>query len=226
MNKYLYVIVSLFFNLNFTAFGALDTTEENSSFPYQKKQNIYQENKLNKFEEIYMANHYQDALKSMTTKKRSKFIQDARNGNAFSQCIVAIVYEKSIGVPRNLVKSTYWLEKAAYNGDPEAQFRLGQYYEEGLIKRNFIKKIKKFFKIRKEPCLRFYWYEQAALQEHAAAQYTVGIIYAGWRHWGDINIDFDKAKYWLEKAKINGDIDASKALDQLPKQYEIWCELI
>ncbi|CAB4417621.1 unnamed protein product [Rhizophagus irregularis] len=59
--------------------------------------------------------------------------------------------EKGEGTEKNLEKAFYWYQKAAENGDKEAQFNLGVCYEEGIG-------------IEKDEVEASYWYQEAAQQ--------------------------------------------------------------
>lgn len=73
-------------------------------------------------------------------------------------------------------------------GNSEAQFHLGFLYHDGIG----------------DTQKAIYWYERAALQNHASAQYNLAELY--------LLEDNDMAIYWLKKAAQNGVSEASKAL--------------
>ena len=58
----------------------------------------------------------------------------------------------------------------------------------------------------------WYWYEKAAKQGHAAAQFNLGECY---ENGYGVPQDVSKAKYWMEKAAKQGFVKAKEALEQL-----------
>ncbi|CAB5379990.1 unnamed protein product [Rhizophagus irregularis] len=77
---------------------------------------------------------------------------------------LAIYYKNGEGTEENLEKAFYWYQKAAENGDKEAQFNLGVCYEEGIG-------------IEKDEVKASYWYQKAAQQGFSNAQYRLGFFY-------------------------------------------------
>ena len=55
----------------------------------------------------------------------------AEAGDSFAQRVLAAMYAKGKGVPKNGFKAVYWYKKAAKQGDLEAQNNLGVMYDEG-----------------------------------------------------------------------------------------------
>ena len=101
-------------------------------------------------------------------------------------------------------KALYYLEKAANQGDAEAQNNLGIMYENGEgVTKNHKKAV--------------YLYEQAAHQGDIAAQYNLGRMYYDG---GGVTKDYVEAYRWLilVKAKSNEEYkDINKILDSLEK---------
>lgn len=84
--------------------------------------------------------------------------------------------------------------KFALNGEPEAQYDIGEQYAEG-------------YGVAKEYdyIQAFEWYQKAALQGYAPAQHKLGILYCN----GDgVTQDGNNALYWLHKAAAQNDYDA------------------
>ncbi|CAB5297795.1 unnamed protein product [Rhizophagus irregularis] len=77
---------------------------------------------------------------------------------------LARCYENGKGTEKNLEKAFHWYQKAAENGDKEAQFNLGVFYEEGIG-------------IEKDEVKASYWYQKAAQQGCSNAQYRLGFLY-------------------------------------------------
>ena len=90
------------------------------------------------------------------------------------------------------VSAVGWFEKAAANGNAEAQYVLGaMYYEGEMIEQDYTKAIE--------------WFEKAATNGNAEAQYVLGAMY----YEGEvIEQDYMKAIVWYKKAAANGVAEA------------------
>jgi hypothetical protein len=71
------------------------------------------------------------------------------------------MYRKGRGVDRDLITAAQWYEKAAVEGDAEAQFNLGDMYKQGLG-------------VEKNNALAIKWLRKAANQGHKAAKRRLG----------------------------------------------------
>ena len=90
------------------------------------------------------------------------------------------------------------LTNEANQGDKNAQYKLGNYYDSGL-------------KIEQNYDEAFKWYKKAAEQGHIDAQYNLGIYY---KNGYGIEQNYDEAFKWLEKATEQGHIDAQSELEE------------
>ena len=101
-----------------------------------------------------------------------------------------------MGVEQDYTKAKEWFEKAAEQGNANAQNNLGNLYENGLgVEKDYTK--------AKE------WYEKAAERGVATAQYNLGFLY----HRGlGVEQDYTKAKKWYEKAAEQGNATAQEHL--------------
>ena len=85
-------------------------------------------------------------------------------------------------------------------GDASAQFNLGlMYYANGED-------------VQQDYKQAFYWFQKAAHQGNAKAQYNLGAFYIN--GYG-VPKDIRQGVYWLQKAANQGDQDAQKILKQL-----------
>jgi hypothetical protein len=118
----------------------------------------------------------------------------AEHGYGQAQYLCGYKYERGLGyVPgkgavANMAKSFYWYEKAACQGNDDAQFKTGSNYYNG-----------RGTDVDKSKAL--YWYEKSAEQGRLAAQYICGMMYISGT---GTDIDNSKALYWYKKAAEQG----------------------
>jgi len=140
----------------------------------------------------------------------------AGQGNENAQFSLANCYFKGEGVSKDLKKAVYWFEELAKNGkipvekeliqcyaelgDADAQTNLADWFYNGQS--GFPKDFAKAFS----------WYEKAAKQKKAYAQYSVAWCYA---HGEGVKQNFDKAVSLYKKAIKNGYDRAQQDLDNL-----------
>ena len=116
---------------------------------------------------------------------------DAERGITSAQGALAECYANGIceGIPQDHPTACQWYEKAAAQGNAEAQFNLGLMYHEGQGVRQDYAKARK-------------WYEKAAAQGDAQAQNNLGFMYA---HGHGVRQNVQTAKEWFSKSCDNGD---------------------
>ena len=115
----------------------------------------------------------------------------AKQGNALAQFVLGGCYDfgECEGIPQDYVKARWWYEKAAVQGNAEAQFNLGLMYRKGEgVRQDYVKARQ--------------WYEKAAKQGHAQAQNNLGFMYD---HGKGVRQNKRTAKEWFGKACDNGD---------------------
>ncbi len=125
----------------------------------------------------------------------------AINGNLEAQpeaqITMAILYENGMGVLKDIEKAIDWYTKAAQEGLVEAQFLLGQLYDNYCyINKNYKQKASK-------------WTEKAAKKGHVQAQYKLSYIYT---YGHGVHKDAKQAIKWCRKATEQ---------DYVPAQLEL-----
>ena len=96
------------------------------------------------------------------------------------------------------------LKAYAIVGDVDAQFKLGQYYEDIYINSRYVQY--KYDKSTYETYNEAYrWYKLAAEHEHSEAQNAIGHYYFNWKNVED---NFEKAVKWWKLSAKNGCIEA------------------
>jgi hypothetical protein len=108
------------------------------------------------------------------------FLKSAQQNYVLSQRLLSYCYHKL----NDNTKATYWLRKAAVQGDSWAQYILGQFYEEGMG-------------VTKNKAQEIYWFKKAAEQGLSEAQTSLGMHYEK----GDgVAQNNSQALYWYRKA--------------------------
>ena len=112
-------------------------------------------------------------------------IEKAKTGNANAQkTLGSYYYLGSNGVEQSYSKAAYWYERAAEQGDSDAQCKIGFCYNEGKgVEQSYSKAI--------------YWYKKAAEQGNSVAQCNIGFCY---NEGEGVEQSYSKAAYWWEKA--------------------------
>ncbi len=115
---------------------------------------------------------------------------DAERGDAIAQSALGWCYDFADceGIPHDPVKACWWYEKAAAQGEAEAQCNLAVMYARGMGVRQDYAKARE-------------WFEKAAAQGHAAAQFNMGVLYDK-----GLGVHQDKvaAREWYGKACGSG----------------------
>ena len=107
-------------------------------------------------------------------------------------------YQKT-GDNKDMNHAKLWIEKAAINGHPHAQYYLGVCYGTG-----------EGYDVDNAKSAE--WLEKAALQGHSSAQYAIGKCYEDGR---GVKQSKSQAIFWYEKAAENGDSYSAEALKRL-----------
>jgi len=122
----------------------------------------------------------------------------AKQGNLESQYSLGMMYEKGLGIDKNIKRAVAWYLKAAKKGHINSQYQLGQLYVSGEGVRQDMNTAKK-------------WFHKAARQGSAGAQFRLGTMYSELK--GEQNKR--EAKKWLKKASDQGIRAAEIALNRI-----------
>ncbi len=128
---------------------------------------------------------------------------DAESGNALAQTALGDCYAAfrlCAGIQHDAAKARMWFEKAAAQGDAEAQYNLGVMHAKGQSARKDYARARELW-------------EKAAAQGLAQAQANLGVLY---RNGHGVPKDNAIAKEWFGKACDNGfqpGCDAYRRLD-------------
>lgn len=105
-------------------------------------------------------------------------------------------------VSKNDETSALWYGKAAMQGDPEGEYRLGLCYSHGQG-------------VPKNDQIAFNWFSKAAKEGNAGAQFELGKCY----ELGDgVDADLTKAYLWYNMAAATGNEDARENRDALARR--------
>jgi hypothetical protein len=128
----------------------------------------------------------EDATKTSKTENANNYHAAAEKGDADAQYNLG--YDYYYGIPKDDKLAVYWFQKAAEQGNANAQTMLGICYEVGSgIKLDYKQAV--------------FWYRKAAEQGTAIAQYNLGRCYDN--GYG-VTKDYTQAVSWLEKAAKQG----------------------
>ena len=126
----------------------------------------------------------------------------AKQGEAYAQHNLGVMYENGEGVPENDTEAVRWYRKAADQGLSNAQYNLGVMLDLGNgVPENDTEAVK--------------WFRKAADQGHAKAQSNLGVMYATGEGVPENNI---RAYVWLSMAKTQGHTAATENLEILKPQ--------
>ncbi|KAG0283746.1 hypothetical protein BGZ96_011870 [Linnemannia gamsii] len=123
-------------------------------------------------------------------------VMNARHGDAHAQVALRDLCRLGQGVQQSYQKAIDWYLKAADQGDPVGQRRVGALYNHGLG-------------VKKNSQTAMVWFLKAVDQGDAASQRNIGVLY----HCSHgIARDDSKAMEWYSKAAEQGDAAAQYAL--------------
>lgn len=112
-------------------------------------------------------------------------------GNVSAQIMLGALYNKGGAIPRNDKMAATWFEKAANQGNAEAQYQLGNLYENSQLPKDY--------------GLAASWYHKAAQQGSAKAQARLGVFYSLGL---GVTQNPNEAILWSGKAALQGNADA------------------
>ncbi|PHI95498.1 hypothetical protein BG621_06490 [Parasaccharibacter apium] len=124
--------------------------------------------------------------KALEDQDFSTLLKQAEHGNVRAQFLIGNKYE--LGIPYDYAKAVAWYQKAAKQGDPEAQRSLALMYAEGRgVAQNDVQAVS--------------WYRKSAAQEEVVAQYSLGYMYEYGR---GVTQDYATAAEWYQKVAERG----------------------
>lgn len=127
----------------------------------------------------------------------AKKLKLAKVGDEDAQLAVGLAYEKGADTPADPAEAAKWYQKAATQGNLEAQFRLGRLVQEGVPG------------LKKNPETAAKLYEGAAKQGHVQAENWLGYCY---QHGIGVAQSTDNAILWYTKAADAGLAEAQNNL--------------
>jgi uncharacterized protein len=146
----------------------------------------------------------------------------AEAGEAEAEFDLGLLYAQGLGVRRDLSEAANWYHKAAQKGNAEAQFALGQMHSRGWgVPRDLADSMRwmqmandpasdgpptdwarvEGYGIQQDQEQAAYWYELAAQQGHAEAQYNLARLYATGQ---GVPRDQEQALRWVRAAASQG----------------------
>ena len=131
-----------------------------------------------------------------------EFLPEAEQGHAEAQSLIANMYRRGYGVPRDYKQAAHWYRLAAEQGYPTAQHNLAVHYREGVG-------------IERDDELATVWFKKAATAGFAPAQINLGLRYGAGR---TVPRDLVLGYAWLNKAAGQGNLEAMQRRDELGNQ--------
>ena len=122
----------------------------------------------------------------------------AEKDNADAQYNLGILYQKGLGVEKNLKTAFIWYKRASANGHSDAMYNLAIMYNKGRV-------------IYRSPKDAIKWWKKSAELGNAEAQFNIGVEYFYGRKIGK---DISKALMWWKKSAGQGNTSARAALFQ------------
>ena len=132
--------------------------------------------------------------------KHFKELADQNDGR--SQTIVGMLYEQGVGVEKSAEKAVDYYRRAAAQGIPQAESRLGHLM------------FKMSATAREDVGESVGWLEKAAQHGRIEAQVTLGKLYSEGKF--GIPLDNTKARRWLSSAASQGSAEAQSLLSKIP----------
>lgn len=121
----------------------------------------------------------------------------ARSGNPAAQLRLGLLYYHGHGVRESDTEAKLWFERAARQGNAEAQFQLANMFAYGLIESG---------RGDDHDLQAAQWYFEAARQGHAEAQYSLGILFLTGK---GVVQNPQEANKWIRRAAEQGHADAA-----------------
>jgi|AGTN01.3.fsa_nt_gi FOG: TPR repeat, SEL1 subfamily len=135
-----------------------------------------------------------------TAHQHLRKLDKANHGKG--QTVLGLLYEKGVGVERDLAKAVSLYQKGAAKGIPQAESRLG----------HLLLSMEDAVAMDSKGAI--YWIERAAEHGVEEAQLTLGKLYTEGKH---LPINHSKAVYYLHNAAAQGNDEAQRMLDNIPQ---------
>jgi tetratricopeptide (TPR) repeat protein len=134
------------------------------------------------------------------SEARVWYDKSSKNGCARALRHIAMCYEDGLGVEKDINQAINWYKKAIESGDKYSMVIIGSiyYYGKNEIAINHVEAFK--------------WYAKAAEEGDSDGMWRLGMCYENGM---GVNMDWDMAREWYEKASKLGNKKAKNALDNL-----------
>jgi len=157
--------------------------------------------------------------KQQRSSRLKAILKSAKNGDSHAQYKLGSAFLDGKGVKQNNTKAGYWFSQAAKQGNPDAQYKLAKLYRDGkgvevdleksfLLYRKAAEQNNSYAQcqgVAADDEKAVHWYQKAAANGHATAQYNLGQAY---RFGNGVEIDLEKAFKLIRKAAAQNDSSA------------------
>ncbi|MFK5912907.1 MAG: tetratricopeptide repeat protein [Woeseiaceae bacterium] len=138
--------------------------------------------------QAFKAGNYDQALRA--------WLPIAEKDDSYAQYNLGIMYQKGLGVEKNLKAAFAWYKRASANGHTDAMYNLALMYNKGRV-------------VYRSPKDAVKWWRKAAELGNAEAQFNIGVEYFYGRKIGK---DIPKALMWWKKSARQGNKSSRAAL--------------
>lgn len=147
---------------------------------------------MNNYADMYFRGEY---VEKDDKRAYELFSIAAKRGVAESMYTLGYMYENGVGTEKDLVTSNYWFTQSALAGDVFAANRLGN---------------EEFQNNQGDEAFR--WYQMAADKQDVDGEFNLGFCYETGM---GTPINMKKAKYWYQRAALQGDVEAKRKLKEI-----------
>lgn len=159
-----------------------------------------------------------DAPPAQTKGIAPALLAKAQAGDPHAEFQLGLILMGGLGVSQNTNEAMIEFHKAAEKGSVEAQYLLGQIYDDGGLSKAVPgpsgtyadARVADFHAVPKDFGLAAKWYRMAAEQGDATAQNHLGSMYADGR---GVPQDYAEAYFWLSLASANGSHSSTNGID-------------
>ncbi len=184
--------------------------------------------------------YLQDAIKAGSQDTLEWVQKKAKAGDSKNQYLIGILYNKGIGVDKNVNIALTWFESAAYRGNMDAFAIIKEFADAGNLDAKYIvgklyyygyaveKDVKKALALFLEAVTKGHkrvveWVVENVKKGDYKTQYLLGVLYY---HGHGVVLDVQEALKWFEMSAFKGNIEAFSFINQIAEAKNSIAEFI